>query len=67
LAAADLLAGLYLIGWAYRRQERDKPAVLIVGCVLAVCAVALLVLSRPQSPPPRPTVPAPVPSSGVGV
>lgn len=41
LAAVDLTAGLYLIVWALRREERDRPGVFAVGVMLLVCAIVI--------------------------
>jgi cytochrome oxidase assembly protein ShyY1 len=41
LAGFDLAAGLYLLGWALRRERRDRDAVAAVGVVLIVCALML--------------------------
>jgi drug/metabolite transporter (DMT)-like permease len=41
LAGADAAAGLYLVLYAYGRERRDKPGVLIVGVVLLLCAAML--------------------------
>lgn len=41
LALGDLAAGGYLLGYALRREKRDKDAVLAVGVVLVFCAVLL--------------------------
>lgn len=41
LALVDLAAGIYLLDWALRREQRDKPGVLAVGAVLLLCAVLL--------------------------
>lgn len=62
--AADLLAGLYLLTYGIRRERRDKPAVLIVGGVLLICALALTLISaydrsRPHQRHPPPTSPPP--------
>ena len=43
--AADAVAGAYLLGWALRRERRDKAAVLTVGVMLELCALALLVIA----------------------
>lgn len=62
LAVGDLTAGGYLLGYALRREQRDKDAVLAVGVVLVFCAVLLAGLAawgpdRHGDPPPRPTTP----------
>lgn len=62
--AADLFAGLYLVLYGLRRERRDKPAVVIVGGVLLICALALTVIggfarTRPHH---RPTPPSPPPA-----
>lgn len=66
LALLDAAAGLHLIGWAYRRKQRDKPGVLIVRCVLMVCALALAIsgVRRQEAPLPVGPVPA-APSASV--
>jgi multisubunit Na+/H+ antiporter MnhB subunit len=63
--AADLLVGLYLLVYGIRRERRDKPAVLIVGGVLLICALALTLIgacdrSRPHQPHPPQTSPPPI-------
>jgi hypothetical protein len=62
LALADAAAAAYLVTYGLRRERHDKARVLIVGGMLAVCAVALLVIAwssstepnRPQQPPTSP-------------
>lgn len=41
LVAADLGAGAYLLGWALRREQRDRDGVLAVGAILILCALLL--------------------------
>jgi hypothetical protein len=55
LADLDAAAGMYLILWAYRREQRDKPAVLNLGCMLVICALSLGVagLRRHDTQPPQ--------------
>lgn len=60
--AADLFGGLYLVVYGLRRERRDKPAVVIVGGVLLICALALTVIggfdrTRPHHHPATPTPP----------
>jgi hypothetical protein len=66
LAAVDAATAVYLLAWALRRERRDKPAVLVVGVVLAVCAMFLVAATvratEPDQPPQSPaTVPAGTP------
>lgn len=61
LSLLDLAAGAYLLGWALRREKRDKDAVLAVGILLLFCAVLLAALAlsapnEPSEPSPRPVV-----------
>ena len=64
LALADTAAAVYLIVYGVRRERRDKARVVIVGGMLAVCAVALVVIGWPRATPPRPPAPVPAPSTG---
>lgn len=58
--AFDLLAGVYLLVYALRREQRDKPGVAIAGAMLLLAAVALVIISLLQRPPPaRPQEPIP--------
>ena len=71
LVAADAVAGAYLLGWALRREQRDKAAVLTVGVMLVLCALALLIIAavrsadQPAGPVPIPTAP-PSPVGPIG-
>jgi hypothetical protein len=51
LGALDAAVGIYLLVWALRRQQRDKPLVALVGAVLTVCAVFLLAAASNPAPP----------------
>lgn len=68
MVAADAVAGAYLLGWALRRERRDKAAVLTVGVMLELCALALLVIAavRPAGPPERPVPTPTAPPSPAG-
>lgn len=68
LGAFDGLAAVYLLAWAWRREARDKPGVMIVGLVLVVCSLVLvtgglLALNRPADPPQAPPIPSVAPPS----
>jgi hypothetical protein len=41
LALGDAAVGAYLVVYAVRRERRDKPAVVVTGVVLVLCAAAL--------------------------
>lgn len=38
----NLLGSEYLLGWALRREQRDKDAVMAIGAVLMLCGLLLL-------------------------
>jgi predicted PurR-regulated permease PerM len=57
LAAIDAAVAAYLVGWSLRRQRRDRARVLVVGVVLAICAVFLAVVGWPNTAPTQPTGP----------
>lgn len=63
-AAFDALAGAYLLGWALRREQRDKPGVAVVGGMLLLAAIALVVIGALRSPPPTPLEPPPPEPTG---
>ena len=66
LAAIDAAVAAYLVGWALRRERRDRARVLVVGVVLAICAVFLAVVGWPNTAPTQPTPPlAPAPGTPV--
>lgn len=51
LALVDGVVGAYLVRYAVTRERRDKPAVLVTGIFLLVCAAALMVIGLlPSSP-----------------
>jgi hypothetical protein len=63
--ALDAAAGGYLVLYAVRREQRDKPGVMVTGlflllcaAALVLCAAALVLLGWPESTRPQP---APLP------
>jgi hypothetical protein len=62
LAFIDAAAAIYLTCCALRR--RDKPAVLVVGVLLGVCAATLTVVGWPKN---HAGPPAPKPGAGLAV
>ena len=68
LALADGATAGYLIVYGLRQERRDKARVLIVGGMLAVCAVALTVIAWPSgAPPQRPQQPPASPVQQTGL
>jgi hypothetical protein len=49
LAVIDAAAGTYLILYAVRREQRDKPGVAVTGIFLLLCAAALILIGWPES------------------
>jgi hypothetical protein len=59
VAATDLAAGGYLLGWALRREQRDKAGVQAVGILLLLCGLLLGALGLWQTTQATPVPPVP--------
>lgn len=67
LAALDLAAGVYLLRRALPRQTRDRDAVLAVGVILLLCAVALVGIGLWRAAIADPPLPPAEPVPGISV